>query len=161
MQTSVTLASRQAFRTGFALAFCSNSGMTPKESMIQRLKLLCSTHGVEMVAAKAHVSADNLRQIIAGTKLESGAPRGVGPTLQRKLEAHYPGWADRTPGEAPPPSAGNRFEDRHQISESDWGTLQAVKTILTERELQDIRERHAKIVQHVLDRLDRLSNGSK
>lgn len=93
-----------------ALAFCSNEHMTPKEALINSLIALCERQGAqlvgedgakarqrgaEVVAAKAGVSADNLKQILAGTKLGSGEPRGVGPTLQRKLEAAFPGWAHR------------------------------------------------------------------
>jgi hypothetical protein len=38
-------------------------------------------------------SAENLKQILRGVTLESGARRGVGPNLQKKLEAKYPGWS--------------------------------------------------------------------
>ena len=162
MKPSVSLAKRQAFRTESPLAFCFNLRMTPKESMIQRLKALCTTHGVDVVAYEAHVSADNLRQIVAGTKLESGAPRGVGPNLQRKLEARYPGWAEQaTTGASGSRVPGNRFEDRHEVSDSDWGTLQAVKAMLPERDLQDIRDRHAKLKQQVIEEISNMSDRSR
>ena len=45
------------------------------------------------MADRAKVSTENLKQIIAGTSLPSGAPRGVGPHLQSKLDAAYPGWS--------------------------------------------------------------------
>lgn len=68
--------------------------MTPKEHLIHRLKVLCgASGGAEAVADQAGISADNLKQILAGTTLPSGAPRGVGPSIQRKLDAAYPGWA--------------------------------------------------------------------
>lgn len=68
--------------------------MTPKERLIQCVRSLCSQYGVDTVAELAGVSAENLKQIVAGTLLPSGQPRGVGPTLQRKLDAAYVGWAD-------------------------------------------------------------------
>ena len=68
--------------------------MTPKDLLIERLTTLCATHGgVEAVAETAEISLENLKQILAGRLLPSGERRGVGPTLQRKLEAVYPGWA--------------------------------------------------------------------
>lgn len=128
--------------------------MTPKERMIQRLKDLCALHGVDVVAVEAKVSADNLRQIIAGTKLESGAPRGVGPTLQRKLEAKYPGWADPAiAADQGPRLPGKKFEDRHEVSNSEWATLQAVQALIPEFELHEMRERHAKIKERLLEEI--------
>lgn len=67
--------------------------MTPKEHLINRLTALCKAHGVDAVAENANVSAENLQQIIDGRLLPSKAPRGVGPTVQRKLDAAYPGWS--------------------------------------------------------------------
>lgn len=49
------------------------------------------------------MSAENLKQIVAGTKLPSGSPRGVGPALQRKLDAAFPGWSKLV--DAPPPAS--------------------------------------------------------
>lgn len=107
--------------------------------MINAVKALCVKHGVEQVAQRARVSADNLRLIIDGRKLPSGAPRGVGPTLQHKLEIAYPGWADA------PKRPGNKFEDRHEVDHSDWATLQAVKAFIPENDLADMRDRYAKV----------------
>lgn len=68
--------------------------MTPKEHLIERLRALCGPgDGYQAIALEIDASAEGLKQILAGTKLPSGQPRGVGPELQRKLEARYPGWA--------------------------------------------------------------------
>lgn len=67
--------------------------MSPKQHLIERLRALCGLHGVETVADEIGASAENLRQIVSGTKLPSGAPRGVGPKIQRQLDRSYPGWA--------------------------------------------------------------------
>jgi hypothetical protein len=57
------------------------------------LEFLCEKHGgVDEVAEKAGVSAENLKQVLAGTKLPSGRPRGIGPTVRRKLEDAFPNW---------------------------------------------------------------------
>ncbi len=70
--------------------------MSPKTHLIERLRDLCAQHGVGTVADATASSEENLKQILAGTKLPSGAPRGVGPTLQRRLDAAYPGWSALT-----------------------------------------------------------------
>lgn len=77
--------------------------MTPKEHLIDCVKALCSAHGgPDAVGEAAGISPENLKQIVAGTKLPSGSPRGVGPALQRKLDAAFPGWSKLA---AAPPSA--------------------------------------------------------
>lgn len=70
--------------------------MSPKDHLIARLRALCAEHGVDTVADATASSEENLKQILAGTRLPSGAPRGVGPTLQRRLDAAYPGWSALT-----------------------------------------------------------------
>lgn len=75
--------------------------MTIKDHLIECLKALCRANGgPEGVAEASGVSAENLKQIIGGTKLPSGRPRGVGPGVQSKLDAAFPGWA-RLPSNAP------------------------------------------------------------
>lgn len=91
--SSVSLSAVKRFAFAQSLAFCSNVGMTPKQKLIEALRRLCAAHGLDAVADKAGVSAENLQQIVKGTLLpKSKEPRGVGPTLQRKLSAAYPGW---------------------------------------------------------------------
>lgn len=70
--------------------------MTPKEHLIASFKLLCSTTsgGVEAIADEIDSSAETLKQVLKGTKLKSGEPRGIGPSLQRRLTKAYPGWAE-------------------------------------------------------------------
>lgn len=50
------------------------------------------------------------------------------------------GVATRLIAEEPRPP-GPAFKDRHEVSDSDWATLQAVKTILSDAQLEEIRER--------------------
>lgn len=73
--------------------------MTPKEHLIACLDALCkrTAGGVSTVAMELGASEENLKQILAGTKLPSGNPRGVGPLLQKKLDARYPGWSKLAP----------------------------------------------------------------
>lgn len=80
--------------------------MTPKERLIDALRHLCQTEGgPRVVAAEIGASPENLSQILAGTQLPSGEPRGVGPSLQKKLERRYPGWSSGR-GNSDPQSAG-------------------------------------------------------
>lgn len=78
----------------FSSVLLESRRMTLEDQLKSALAKLCQQNGsVEAVADKAGVSADNLKQILAGTKLPSGQPRGIGPTVRRKLETAYPGWS--------------------------------------------------------------------
>lgn len=69
--------------------------MSTREHLIQSLKTLCRQNGgYRAVADRAGVDDQSLYQIISGVKLPSGNAKGVGPTIQRKLDAAFPGWAD-------------------------------------------------------------------
>jgi len=64
-----------------------------KDPMVQALIALCNREGsYKDVAAIARVSPDNLWQIVSGTKLPSGNPRGVGPSLRKKITDAFPNW---------------------------------------------------------------------
>lgn len=80
--------------------------MPPKNQLIEAFRALCTREGgVELVADEIGASAEGLRQVFNGIKLPSGRPRGLGPTIQAKLEARYPGWwgvnVDPAPRERP------------------------------------------------------------
>lgn len=67
--------------------------MSPKDEIVERLRALCAQQGgVEHVADQAHLSVESLKQVLAGTKLPSGRPRGLGPKSQASLERAFPGW---------------------------------------------------------------------
>lgn len=67
--------------------------MSTVDPVIAALVALCQSEGGhKIVAEEARVSSDNLWQIINGTLLPSGKPRGVGPDVRRRLTARYPGW---------------------------------------------------------------------
>lgn len=69
--------------------------MTPKEHLIASLKALCEREGGYVaVADEIKANDQSIWQIINGVKLPSGEPRGVGPSLQKKLSERYPGWDD-------------------------------------------------------------------
>lgn len=69
--------------------------MSTREHLIQSLKTLCNENGgYKAVADRAGVDDQSLYQIISGVRLPSGNPKGVGPTIQRKLDTAFPGWAD-------------------------------------------------------------------
>jgi hypothetical protein len=62
---------------------------------IQALMKLCDTHGgYAKIAETIGANAQTIYQIVSGVKLPSGNPRGVGPQLRKKLEAHFPLWLD-------------------------------------------------------------------
>lgn len=51
---------------------------------------------------------------------------------------------------APPPAPPPNFADRHDISDSDFATLQAVKGVLSEAELAEIRARYVRELELAL-----------
>lgn len=68
--------------------------MSPKEHLIERLIALCDANGGPYNVAKlAGISTEGVSQIIQRKPLLSGAPRGVGPHVQHKLDTAFPGWA--------------------------------------------------------------------
>ena len=67
--------------------------MTEKDPFVEALVKLCEAQGgPEIVAAVIRSSAENLKQILNGTPLPSGNPRGVGPGIRKKLNAAFPNW---------------------------------------------------------------------
>jgi SOS-response transcriptional repressor LexA len=75
--------------------------MHRKDTRRTRLEQLCKENGGYVaVAEHAHVSADNLWQIINAVQLPSGNPRGLGDALAAKLEKAFglsEGWMDLPP----------------------------------------------------------------
>jgi hypothetical protein len=75
------------------LANCFNTGVENEDVLVTALKALCkSKGGHQVVAAAADVSEENLWQILNGTKLPSGNPRGVGKLLRKKIDHAFPNW---------------------------------------------------------------------
>jgi len=67
--------------------------MDQNDPIISALIALCKNEGGERnVADAAKISAENLLQITKGVKLPGGNPRGVGPTLRKKITAAFPDW---------------------------------------------------------------------
>ena len=65
---------------------------------VRALALLVEREGGRYaVAAQINCNPRTLYQIVAGIKLKSGKPRGVGRDLREKLERHYPGWLHEPP----------------------------------------------------------------
>lgn len=75
--------------------------MTPEDPFVDALKALCDLRGGHaVVAGEIGANDQTLYQIISGVKLPSGNPRGVGPTLRKKINAVYPNWLDRESGKS-------------------------------------------------------------
>lgn len=68
--------------------------MSESDIYVEALRQLCAAHGgPEVVAERAGLSSENLKQILKGVLLPSGNPRGVGPGVRKALNESYPGWA--------------------------------------------------------------------
>lgn len=66
----------------------------PAVQALRRLAIQCG--GVRTIAEAIEANWQTLDQIVKGVKLPSGAPRGVGAQLRRKLSERYPGWLTQT-----------------------------------------------------------------
>lgn len=68
-------------------------GMSYEDPAVAALKrLVVAQGGVRAVAEAIEANWQSLDQIVKGVKLPSGAPRGVGAQLRKKLSERYPGW---------------------------------------------------------------------
>ena len=63
-----------------------------RDPLADALEALTNEFGITAVASDIRSSPETLKQVLAGTKLPSGRPRGLGPDLRRRLDAKYPGW---------------------------------------------------------------------
>lgn len=75
--------------------------MSNRQNRLIGLRRLLDEFGGNLgeLARRANTSYDNLWQIINGTLLPSGKPRGIGNELAQKLEAagnKPPGWLDQS-----------------------------------------------------------------
>ena len=67
--------------------------MAHLDPLVDSLIALCKREGGhDAVAEKIRVNAHGLYQIIHGTPLPSGNPRGVSTAMRKKLSEHYPNW---------------------------------------------------------------------
>ena len=67
--------------------------MAEIDQFVAALRRLCLEQGgPEVVAGAIRSSVENLKQILAGTPLPSGNPRGVGPGIRKKLTSKFPNW---------------------------------------------------------------------
>lgn len=69
--------------------------MSYKSHVIERFRALCAhvDGGVDQIADATGLSAESLKQVLAGTKLpNTGNPRGLGPRSIDLITVHYPDW---------------------------------------------------------------------
>lgn len=60
---------------------------------ILALQRLCEREGgYKIVAAVIGANDQSIYQVISGVKTKAGNPKGVGQSIRKKLERHYPGW---------------------------------------------------------------------
>lgn len=104
--------------------------MSVKLSLVAKLKALCEREGgVDAVSIATGLSAESLKQVLAGTKLPSGNPRGLGPKSLDAIEAAYPGWMDST--RAPVTDALKAWPFRRMTAEQ-WVALDDYDRVLVE-----------------------------
>lgn len=87
--------------------------MNSEDIYVAALRRLCEVvGGPDRVAAQTGLSSANIKQILAGTLLPSGNPRGVGPNMRKALAESFPSWmaSDAKAGFIPPGARTNVAE---------------------------------------------------
>ena len=119
------------------------------------LKKLCAAQGGHAkVAASIEANPQTVHQIISGVLLPSGNPRGVGPTLRKRLDAAYPGWAHDAQ------EVGSVF---HAVTDEEWEFLQNFRQLTDpekNRYAEEIAVKAKEISEHIAKVLGPYKSGS-
>lgn len=103
---------------------------TPHDILVGALRALCDREGGhQVVAAEANISEGNLWQVLHGTKLPSGQPRGLGRRLQDKISQRYPDWLNSqhaVAGDKRPRGLGAQVLSDVSVSYSPQVTWEAI-----------------------------------
>lgn len=117
--------------------------MTPREELIDALTALVQREGgYAAVADKIDANDQTIYQIVRGVKLPSGQPKGVGPALQAKLEAKFPGWSRLRTGINKPPVAEEHPPRLYGGTEADAVVRQLARLLA-----RMAHDRRAEVVQ--------------
>lgn len=122
--------------------------MDVRTHLVESLRRLCLRAGGHRVVADA-IGADeqSLQQILKGVKLPSGNAKGVGPTLQRKLDSAYPGWSSLPETQAgTEPQQGDR-----RPAEQNWPFRLVSRDTLAALDARELRMVEGAILQTLAD----------
>lgn len=116
------------------------------------------------LASKAGVSQGAIGNLEIGLRQTSRKLLEIAAALQVRPEWLATGRGEKAAEGVPfsalrKPSAD--FQNHYEVSENDWCLLQAVKTVLSERELEDIQRRAAEVEKRVQERLEALKGHLK
>lgn len=114
----------------------------------------------EQVRTKLKISQSTL------SELENEANSSGHTTAFAKLYGCDAHWLATGQGESgldadAPQLPSKTFQDRREVSESDWATLQAVKTLVPERDLDDYRERYVKLKAQAMHEIEEMAGRPK
>lgn len=125
------------------------------ETLAARLKLARAKRGLsqDQLAVAARLKQPDISKLERGDMLKTTGMARLAAALQVPAA-----WLELGEGEEPswngePRKPGPKFQDRHEVSESDWATLQAVKIMLSEKELDEIRERAKRVEARASERI--------
>lgn len=91
-----------------------------------------------------------------GEKKARALEQALTPPVPRGFLDIQPSKAEVQPARkdhAPPPPPPSNFADRHEVSDSDWATLEAVKLLIPEHELAELRARAGRLREQVLKQI--------
>jgi transcriptional regulator with XRE-family HTH domain len=126
--------------------------MVEPDTLGGRLAAAMKARGMTITALadKSGLTYQGVRKIALGQTKNINAATCAALAEHLRISAEWLGTGagameDKRPALAPPPLPNKRFDDRHEVSESDWGILQDVQLVMSEAQLRDLREQAERI----------------
>lgn len=134
------------------------------ETQSERLKRLRKAAGLTQpaLAKRAGVSQGTIGNIESGLRgygesiVSIAAALNVSPGY---LRCDAGAAAERLP--TPTPAPPRDFEDRHEVSHSDWGALQDMKLVMSEADIAELRLKAERIRRIAREQLEELAQTAK
>jgi hypothetical protein len=125
------------------------------DKYVHALTKLCEARGGHARVADAIGSSPaTIDQIVKQVKLPSGNPKGVGPSLRRRLDEAYPGWSDMEP-------VGSVF---HSLTADEFKFLEDYRQLMDadkEHYADEIAVKAKAIREHIARVIGPFKNGQK
>jgi len=128
--------------------------ITPVKTLADRLKAARALAKLSQpeLAKMAGVSQGTIGNLEAGIRHSARRLPSIAAALgvSALWLAEGVGRRELSAAHAEPPLPPRDFSDRHEVDETDWGTLQAVKVLFTPEEMVDLRRRAKAAQERVL-----------
>lgn len=100
---------------------------------------------ITALAEKSGLTYQGIRKIALGLTKNINAATCAALAEHLRISAEWLGTGagsmeDKRPSIAPPPLPNKQFEDRLEVTESDWGMLQDVLLVMNDAQIKELRE---------------------